>query len=100
MTTKAEQVHKDAVAALGCLICYLESGILGTPANLHHTKTGMGAGQRNDDWHVLPLCPRHHQTGGWGVAYHAGPREWQRRYGTETQLLETVNVLLERENIA
>jgi hypothetical protein len=65
------------------------------PCEIHHLRHGMGMSQRNDNFHVIGLCPRHHRTGGWGVAFHAGSREFQRQFGTETQLLEEVKALLE-----
>jgi hypothetical protein len=37
---------------------------------------------------AIPLCPMHHQHGGWGVALHAGQKEFEKRYGTEEELLE------------
>ena len=49
----AVQRYKDAVAALGCLVC-------GAPAQLHHPREGVGAGQRESDWCVVPLCKGHH----------------------------------------
>lgn len=32
----------------------------------------------------------HHQTGGYGIALHAGRAEWERRYGTQFELLEEI----------
>jgi hypothetical protein len=81
--TKEEQAHMDAVRELGCLICE-------RPAAIHHTRCGQGAGQRASHFSVLPLCADHHQNGGHGVAFHAGKKTWQERYGTEQELLERV----------
>ena len=47
-------------------------------------------GQRSSHFRVLPLCVQHHRTGGFGVAIHGGTREFQKRYGTEEELLEKV----------
>ena len=79
-----------AVAALGCCVCRIHLGVF-SPACIHHTdgKTRPGAHLR-----VLPICGIHHQTGGYGVALHAGKAEWQRRYGTEADLLEWVADML------
>lgn len=85
--TAAEDRHLAAVAALGCLVC-------GAHAEVHHVRSGCGVGQRASHFKVLPLCPGHHREGGFGVAFHAGPREWQRRYGTEDDLLARVADLL------
>jgi hypothetical protein len=35
---------------------------------------------------VIPLCGVHHQTGGYGVALHAGRARWELHYGTEEGL--------------
>ena len=94
--TKAEQRHLSAVAELGCIACR-RMGYMDTPAGIHHIRAGMGMSQRNDNYHVLPLCGIHHQTGGHGVAIHAGQFTWEAKFGTELELLEWVNVLLEME---
>lgn len=83
MATKAELRHMEQVAALGCIICR-------RPAELHHPRKGMGLGQRNSNWTVIPLCPDHHRIGGIGVAIHAGQRTWEAKFGTEAELLEKV----------
>lgn len=85
--TKAVSTYMGHVAALGCVVCRnLHYGP--TPAELHHPRFLGGAGMKASDMDVIPLCARHHRLGGYGVAYHAGPEEWERRYGTEEALLE------------
>ena len=81
--TKAEKEHMTRVAELGCLIC-------GRPAELHHVRAGQGLGQRSSHTDVIPLCHEHHRTGAWGVAFHAGKKVWQAKYGSESELLEQV----------
>lgn len=51
-------------------------------------------GQRATDDETIPLCPLHHQHGGYGVAFHAGPKRWQELHGTELELLSQINALL------
>ena len=82
--TKAEKAHMTAVAALGCVVCRRDLGVY-SPCGIHHTdgKTKPGAHML-----VLPLCSAHHQTGGYGVAFHAGKAEWEKRYGTQQELLD------------
>jgi hypothetical protein len=80
---KADQAYQDRVRALGCLICE-------RPASLHHTRFGVGMGQKSKERSILPLCPDHHQWGGHGVAFHAGKKTWQQIYGTEEALLKVV----------
>lgn len=94
---KAEKEHLSRVVELGCIACR-RIGYKDTPAGIHHIRAGMGMAQRNDNYHVLPLCGIHHQTGGHGVAIHSGQETWEAKFGTEEQLLEWVNVLLEMES--
>ena len=84
--TALEQRHMASVAALGCIVCRREWGVY-SPAAIHHVdgKTKPGA-----HFKVLALCSAHHQTGGYGIALHAGRAEWERRYGTQAELLELV----------
>lgn len=90
--TKAEKLHLSRVVGLGCIVC--KNLNLGeTPAEIHHIRTGQGAGQRADNFKVIPLCSIHHRQGGHGVAIHAGRQSWENNYGTETELL--VQVLYE-----
>lgn len=88
--------------ALGC-ICCLRMGQGTTPPEntaIHHLRTGMGMGQRNDDENAIPLCPAHHQTGGYGVAIHAGQKTWEKNFGTELELLGEVRRLLDVQDKA
>lgn len=100
MTTTAERIHLGRVAALGCIVCRLQ-GLGDAPAEVHHLKrnpeTGahLGMGQRASHFHTIPLCPTHHRAGGFGVAYHAGPRQFEANYGTETELWAEVQRLLD-----
>lgn len=72
--------YKNMVAEGGCIIC-------GSPAQLHHPRFCCGMAQRASDWLVIPLCPDHHQNGGYGVALHAGQTTFEQNYGTEAELL-------------
>jgi hypothetical protein len=74
------------VAGLCCVVCR-NLGYGDSPAEVHHVRYLAGGGQRSSNLDTIPLCPNHHRLGGWGVAYHAGPEEFERRYGTEEQLL-------------
>lgn len=87
MTTKAEKQHLAKVAELGCIICK-------SPAEIHHLRMGMGMGQRNDYKHAIGLCHVHHRTGGYGIAIHAGQKEFEKNFGSEEALLHQVERLL------
>lgn len=93
MATKAEKEHLGRVAALGCIVCrHAETPFMA--AEVHHIRQGAGMGRRNSHFETIPLCPMHHRTGGYGVAFHAGPKVWQELYGTERELLEEVKGLI------
>jgi len=87
--TAEERRHMALVASLGCVACRSENGAIAF-AEIHHIRDGAGAGQRSAHTDVIPLCPKHHRIGGFGVAFHAGPKIWQEIYGTERELLEQV----------
>ena len=91
--TKAEKLHLDRVAALGCIVCK-SMGYEDAPAEIHHCSKGTGLAVRADNYHVIPLCAMHHRQGGYGVAIHAGRKTWEQRYGTESDLLAQVNAEL------
>ncbi|NCP63167.1 MAG: DUF968 domain-containing protein [Paraglaciecola sp.] len=89
--TKAEKHHLSKVAALGCIACRT-IGYSDTPAEIHHIRTGMGMSQRNDNYHVIPLCVRHHRHD--KNAIHQSKANFERDFGTELELLEMVNQLI------
>ena len=50
--------------------------------------------QRASDWLVVPLCDKHHQNGGYGIAIHAGQMAFEKNFMTERELLaETIKRL-------
>lgn len=87
--TKAERLHIIAVAKLGCIACKAK-GHFTPEVEIHHVRMGNGMGQRSDHFSVLPLCHRHHRTGGHGVAFHAGKLTWEAEFRTEAELLAEV----------
>ena len=78
--------HLAKVAALPCIVCGA------WPVEVHHIRNGYGMGQRASDLETLPLCAPHHRTS--LDAFHAGPRSFEARYGTERELLAKVLELL------
>jgi hypothetical protein len=91
---KKDKEYLDRVAELGCIVCRNER--LGkSPALIHHIRTGYGVSQRAPHHEAIPLCPIHHQyPAGGELAYHASPKQFEDRYGTELELLEQVRGLL------
>lgn len=93
---KHEKQHMDKVQQLGCIVCRKYRNIY-TPAEIHHTG---GKTAKNAHLYVLPLCFRHHREGGNNelfVSRHPFKAEFQKRYGTEKQLLDYVKLLLSEE---
>lgn len=83
--TKREREHMSKVADLGCLICS------NPQVELHHVRTHTGMGKKASNFEVLPLCHLHHRNGGHGIALHAGVRTWEENFGTQRDLLRSVN---------
>ncbi len=81
------------VQALDCIVCSECLGIEGTPAIVHHLRTGQGA-MRASHYHTMPLCPRHHQHSGVGV-HDMGRPQFASMYGkSEVELLVIVLIRL------
>jgi hypothetical protein len=95
MTSAAEKRHLSRVAALSCVVCRNE-GLGDTPAEVHHIRNGYGRGQKAPHSETLPLCIHHHRAADGSarcaghVAFHKSPEEFERRYGTERELLAQV----------
>lgn len=87
--TKAEREYMNRVFSLGCLIC-------GKPPHLHHP-TGAGMALKASNYDVIPLCPYHHQHGNYGEAVHNGTQEFERRYGTQEEMIARVKALCYQE---
>jgi len=79
----------DAIREHGCMICGA------APCEAHHIREMTGTGCREDDHKAFGLCAKHHRTGGMGVAFHAGPRTWERIHGTQAQFLEKTLVMMQ-----
>ena len=77
------------MASFGCIACE-KIGFFNTPAEIHHVRFSCGTAQRASHFDVIPLCAHHHRTGGFGEAFHAGPKEWQIKFGLEKELLNEI----------
>ncbi len=86
--TKAEKDHMARVAELGCIICQ-------QPAELHHIREMQGMGSKASNLDVIGLCHRHHRTGGYGIAFHAGRKAFEANFGTQRELLRKTKDKLE-----
>ena len=86
MATKAEKIHMDKVASLGCYVCL-------RPASLHHIRyKGLGMGKRSSHFEVIPLCYDHHQGKN---SIHLDKKNFEKNFGSEKEILKNV---LERLN--
>jgi len=92
LMNKSERFAK--LSEMGCIVCLLHY-YCETPPQIHHIRKGAGMGRRSPFDRTIPLCPTHHQHGGHGMAFHAGKKAWEARFGTELSLLAKVNNLLE-----
>ena len=92
--TKDEAIFQGKLRALGCIVCRLHLCQHEVPASIHHLLRG---GRRIDEWHVLGLCHFHHQGGCKNEKYvsrHPWKKEFEKRYGTEMQLLAKTKELI------
>lgn len=84
--------HMARVASIGCVLC-LRLGYGVTPAEVHHIRTGTGAGRRADDAESISLCLEHHR-GNTGI-HGMGRKAFERCYNiTELELLDEVRRIL------
>lgn len=76
------------VASLGCCVC-------GAPAEVHHLiGPGSGHGMGMKSKHAIPLCPRHHNKGGFRESIHAGVESWEEEHGSQFEHLARVREFL------
>ena len=87
MKSKAEKLWLSDVASLGCVVCR-NAGYGASPAEVHHSRAVVGKGQKAHYSKTIPLCPLHHRTGGYGVAFHSGPEEFERNHGSQDDLVK------------
>jgi hypothetical protein len=80
----SERRHWDRIRSLGCCICQAKN------PEVHHC--GTGGGGRKDHMKVIGLCHFHHR-GEQGI-HTMGRKVWGVIYGTESEHLERVSLLL------
>lgn len=100
--TKAHLARFAALRDLGCIACRL-NGAGHAFAEIHHFLAGT---KRIGHEATVPLCSWHHQGVGSGIpcalmletygpSFHKHTRAFRARYGSDAELLETVNRLIE-----
>lgn len=102
--TKAQQARFDALREIGCICCWNFAGVRVEP-EIHHLTAGF---KRLGHDFTIPLSPYHHRgviplnatkeqmLERFGPSLALNKREFVRVFGTERQLLETVNAMIER----
>lgn len=106
--TKPEQARFDNMKDLGCIACILDKAIRPfekTLCDIHHMA---GRVKADSELQTVPLCRWHHLATGEnmrvneegdeeciGPSWHRHRREFRKRYGTDAELIETVNKYLE-----
>ena len=95
--TRDERHHYDKLSQLGCIACHVLGHGYSAP-HIHHIKSGNAGMGKKSHWSLaIPLCPQHHQNGGYGVAIHAGKKSFEEAVGmTEVELLNATLNRLER----
>jgi len=88
--TATEKKWLSEISQLNCIVCK-NMGLGESPADIHHID---GSRKENAHLKTIPICPPHHRTGGYGIALHAGRAEWEKRYGTQQQLLKQVQEII------
>lgn len=96
-----QQLHKQRVQELGCVVCRFIELWGETPAELHHPHKP-GTGRRAGDCVVIPLCKLHHRGEGVSgsnnkvyVSRHPHQRkQFEERYLPEADLLMLVRTAL------
>lgn len=106
MTPKARERRFSRLKEMGCIACW-KQGHMNVPPEIHHLNLDGKAGQkRRGDEFTIPLCEWHHQgkpignATAIGMAILLGPslklesRKFRARYGSDNDLLYTVNGLI------
>lgn len=92
--TKDERFSR--IADLGCIVCK-EFYFVQSPCAVHHL-VGLDfrcSGKKASWENTIGLCGRHHQYGTKEhPAIHSHPEEFERRFGTQSDLLKITNDLL------
>ena len=80
---QAATAHMMRVKRLPCVIC----GV--TPCDAHHVIHGRYGARKASDWHVIPLCEKHHRYP-YPEAIHTDKKAWEQKHGPDYSYLDTV----------
>ena len=90
--TKAEKERLAQIGSMPCYACFQDG--LETQSEVHHIRKHTGMGLRPPHSDTIPLCPAHHRNS--KISVHLGKKEFEKRYGTEQEILKKVNREIER----
>ena len=97
MTQKERQSRFDAISRIGCICCRIFHGVYTQP-QIHHL-LGIkyrAMGKKANDEHTIGLCVFHHTGGDKNIeSAHGQPLAFRELYGTQVELLDMQNKLIE-----
>ena len=89
---KIERERLKIISEMPCYACFIDGKEVSS--EVHHIRKHTGMGLRPSHFDTIPLCSGCHRTN--KISVHLGKREFERRYGTEQEILEKVNREIER----
>jgi len=89
-----DKARLAAISSMPCVVCKNIGANQIWKTDVHHL-TGGGLGLKVSDLLTIPLCQFHHTRGSKGEAVHSGIKSFEANFGTQKELLEQVNKLLE-----
>ena len=89
---KVERERLKTISEMPCYACFIDGKEVSS--EVHHIRNHTGMGLRPSHFDTIPLCSGHHRTN--KISVHLGKKEFERRYGTEQEILEKVNREIER----
>jgi len=92
---KNKKIYYEKLVSLGC-ICCRKIGFQDSPAEIHHINEGR-IGKRADFNKTIPLCVFHHRQG--KESYHYSPKNFNKKWGSQKELLDFTLTLLNVENV-
>ena len=90
--TKAEKERLQTIAEMPCYACFQDG--VEMQSEVHHIRKHTGMGLRPSHFDTIPLCSGHHRTN--KISVHLGKIEFEKKYGTQQEILKKVNREIER----
>ena len=90
--TKAEKERLKTIAEMPCYACFQDG--VEMQSEVHHIRKHTGMGLRPSHFDTIPLCSGHHRTN--KISVHLGKIEFEKKYGTQQEILKKVNREIER----